>query len=157
MSGYNADVSQPAERDDEGRAMERDETIPVTWTDEQYRQLEREKGYEADRAKRYRDLLIHLAEETLSLAETLDYEIGEKLKYALSDLADRGIVDLPTKTVMLTGTFIASFGYGVNVEVPIFTDVEDISHDDYADEIGYSVESDAPIDWQIEPGNTYED
>ena len=119
-------------------------------------QLEREKGYEEEKAKRYRRLLRELAEGTLSLAETLDYEIGDSLKATLTELADCRIVELPTKTVTLTGQYVATFEYSVEVNAPIFTNLDDIQHYDYADEIAYSVETESPLDWSIDAGDTYE-
>lgn len=178
MSGYNADASQPRERDEEdavlvnladawdeytaSRSKRDEETVDVTPSAEFQIQalngtvarLEREKGYEEEKAKRYRRLLVRLAEDTLSLAESLDYEIGDSLKATLTELADCHIIDLPTKSVTITGSYTREYEYNLSIDVPLFSDTDEIDHNDYIDEIVEDIEGNE-IDWTLIPGETY--
>ena len=89
---------------------------------------------EADK-QRYRDWLLDLAGETLSLAESLDWEIGDGLKESLKRLERVGILFLPTKSVTLTGTLTRVYTYSVDVEVAVFDEESDIDHREHEDTI----------------------
>jgi hypothetical protein len=104
-------------------------------------------------SEQHKDLLIELAHDVLELAETLDYEIGGAGQ-TLSRLANMGIIELPTKTVTLEGTLVRHFEYSIDVEVPVFDDIDAIDHDDYESEIADESANDV-VFWEINPGSQY--
>jgi hypothetical protein len=101
-----------------------------------------------------RGLLVRLAHDVLELAYSLDYEIGGAGQ-TLSELADRGIIDLPTKRVTLEGKMVRHFEYRVEVDVPLFDDVDAIDHEDYLDEITDDESTNDVVDWELIPGAAY--
>ena len=132
MTGYNADMAQPNERDEQ-TVTER--LAQLQLENARLSEAEINYNYEKENAKEYRNLAISLAEGVISLAESLDWEIGDDLKNTLKLMANRYMIDPVTKTVNVTGTVTRTYTFSIDVECAIWDDEDMIDVDDHEDEI----------------------